>query len=109
MAGFALSRSMTEFVMSTMALGLSMGLAFTPLGALISQVVEPDHRGLAMGGYNTCIYFGMMLSAAVMGLVIPVVGFEKSFFVTAATILATTGLFSWMLKGFPPKGGMVGA
>jgi MFS transporter, DHA1 family, multidrug resistance protein len=109
MAGFALSRSMTQFVVSTMALGLSMGLAFTPLGALISQVVAPDQRGLAMGGYNTCIYFGMMLSAAFMGLVIPVVGFEKSFFVTAATILATTGLFSWMLKGFPPKASMVGA
>jgi MFS family permease len=109
MAGFALSRSMTEFVMSTMALGLSMGLAFTPLGALISQVVEPDHRGLAMGGYNTCIYFGMMLNAAVMGWIISLVGFEKSFYLTAATIFATTGLFSWMLKGFPPKGVMEGA
>jgi MFS family permease len=109
MVGFALSRSMTQFVLSTVALGLSMGLAFTPLGALISQVVPPDQRGLAMGGYNTCIYFGMMLSAAVMGLVIPVLGFERSFYLTAAMILASTGWFSWMMKGFPAKGGMVGA
>jgi len=49
------------------------------------------------------------LNAAVMGWIISLVGFEKSFFVTAAMILATTGLFSWMLKGFPPKGGMEGA
>lgn len=104
MAGFALSRSMTQFVLSTIALGLSMGLAFTPLGALISQVVAPDHRGLAMGGYNTCIYFGMMSSAAAMGWVISVFGFEESFFVSAAMILASAGLFWWMMKGFPPKG-----
>ena len=70
MVGFGISENIGHFMMFAITLGLSMGLAFTSVGALIAEVVLPEYRGLAMGGYNTCIYYGMMLSAAFMGGVI---------------------------------------
>ncbi len=71
-----------------------MGLAFTSVGALIAEAVPPESRGLAMGGYNTCIYLGMMLSSGVMGSVIQMVGFAGSFFICAGIILALIPIFS---------------
>jgi DHA1 family multidrug resistance protein-like MFS transporter len=65
---------------------------------LISEVVSPDSRGLAMGGYNTAIYFGMMLSSLVMGMVIRAIGFKYSFFIVAIINLATTGVFYLMFS-----------
>ncbi len=56
-------------------LGVSMGVAFTALAALVADVVPPELRGMAMGGYNSCIYLGMMASAASMGTVIARFGF----------------------------------
>jgi predicted MFS family arabinose efflux permease len=42
-----------------------------------------------MGGYNTCIYFGIMLASATMGLVIERSGYLAAFVLAAAV----TGLF----------------
>ena len=70
MAGFAISKSIIHFVTFAIAFGASMGLAFTSVGALIAEVVSLESRGLAMGGYNTCIYFGMMASSASIGWII---------------------------------------
>jgi MFS family permease len=75
------------------AVGMSMGLAFTALGALISEVVSPDARGLAMGGYNSAIYMGMMLSSLVMGAIIREIGFRNGFLIVAGINAAAAGLF----------------
>ena len=103
MAGFAISVNASHFIWFATAFGVSMGLAFTSVGALIAEVVQPDTRGLAMGGYNTCIYFGMMLSSALMGGVIQVVGFEKGFILTAAINLLFVGFFYLLVKRFVPQ------
>jgi sugar phosphate permease len=79
-----------------------MGLAFTSIGALIAEVVPQESRGLAMGGYNTCIYFGMMLSSALMGPVIKVIGFESAFVITAGVNFVFIGFFHLFIKGFAP-------
>jgi MFS family permease len=65
-AAFGISRNTGHFVLFSILFGIGMSLAFTSAGALIAEVVPAESRGLAMGGYNTCIYLGMMLSSAIM-------------------------------------------
>jgi len=74
------------------------GLAFTSIGALIAEVVPVESRGLAMGGYNTCIYFGMMISSASMGPIIRKIGFESGFLITALINLLLVGFFYLLMK-----------
>lgn len=77
--------------------GGSMAAAFTAIGALISEAVPTRIRGLAMGGYNTCIYGGFAISAATLGAVISRFGFSIGFALAggmcAAATLALTPLF----------------
>jgi MFS transporter, DHA1 family, multidrug resistance protein len=103
MTGCGLSQSMGQFVWSAGLLGIGMGLAFTSVGALIVEVVPPASRGSAMGGYNTCIYLGMMLSSMIMGAVNATFGFATGFILTAGVNLVFLGLFSRFFKGFVPS------
>ncbi len=98
LAGFGMVHTLTAFIALAMISGAVQGLAFTPLGALISEVVPVESRGLAMGGYNTAIYLGMMLGAAGMGLVIQGIGFENGFFVAAGINLLFTLIFFLIFK-----------
>jgi len=102
MAGFGVARTVGHFIMFAIALGISMGLAFTSIGALIAETVDSESRGLAMGGYNTCIYFGMMLSSALMGTVIQMIGFKYGFFLTAFVNLLLIGIFYLLMQNFSP-------
>lgn len=102
MAGFGISRTAIHFIVFAVALGLSMGLAFTSIGALIVETVDSESRGLAMGGYNTCIYFGMMLSSALMGTVIQRIGFEYGFYLTAMVNFLLIGIFYFLMRNFSP-------
>jgi MFS family permease len=70
---------MAQFVLAAGLVGISMGLAFTSVGALIAEVVPASSRGSAMGGYNTCIYLGMMLSSMIMGKFCQSAGFAVGF------------------------------
>ena len=101
LAGFAISKKPIHFMTFAIAFGSSMGLAFTSVGALIAEVVPLESRGLAMGGYNTCIYFGMMLSSASMGGIIRNIGFEQGFLITAVINLILVGFFYLLMKEFP--------
>jgi DHA1 family multidrug resistance protein-like MFS transporter len=103
MAGFGISTRIRHFVSFAVALGTSMGLAFTSIGALIAEVVPVESRGLAMGGYNTCIYFGMMISSASMGPIIRNIGFESGFMITAVINLLLVGFFYLLMIEFSPK------
>ena len=64
-------------------LGAAMATAFTAIGAVLSESVPTRVRGLAMGGYNTCIYGGFAVSAATLGAVISRFGFAAGFAVSA--------------------------
>ncbi|HEU5360266.1 MAG TPA: MFS transporter, partial [Candidatus Deferrimicrobiaceae bacterium] len=79
-------------------IGGAMAAAFTAIGAVLSESVPARVRGLAMGGYNTCIYGGFAVSAATLGVVISRFGFASGFGVAgglcALSILAFTYLFS---------------
>lgn len=74
-------------------LGVSMGVAFTALSALIADIVPHELRGMAMGGYNSCIYLGMMASASTMGGVIAKYGYKAGFIGASATTLILTWSF----------------
>ncbi len=100
MAGFAISKHTIHFVLFAIAFGTSMGLAFTSIGALIAEVVPVASRGLAMGGYNTCIYLGMLTSSVSMGAIIQKIGFENGFFLTAAINFLLVGFFHFLMKNF---------
>ena len=93
LVGFGFSHNFWAFTVLAMVSGAVQGVGFTPLGALISEVVPVQSRGLAMGGYNTAIYLGMMLGAAGMGPVISRMGFEAGFFLAAGINLASLAGF----------------
>lgn len=106
MSGFGLAHGITVFLCYSIAFGTSMGLAFTSIGALIAEAVPPHQRGLAMGGYNTCIYFGMMLSSAVMGPIIKAIDFVNAFLISGAINLFLIGLFYLLMRDFSPYKGV---
>jgi predicted MFS family arabinose efflux permease len=53
-----------------------------------------------MGGYNTCIYLGMMSSSAAMGSVINSFGFVTSYVLTGMLLLISAAGFYLLIKDF---------
>lgn len=72
------------------AVGGSMAATFTAIGAVLSESVPTRIRGLAMGGYNTCIYGGFAVSAATLGAVISWSGFPAGFAVAGGLCAVAT-------------------
>jgi MFS transporter, DHA1 family, multidrug resistance protein len=102
LAGYGVSRRPLDFILCAVTMGISMGLAFTSVAALCVETAPPEHRGIAMGGYNSAIYLGMMVSAAGLGLIIRVVGFKDGFLLTTLITLLITGIAFLLMKGFSP-------
>jgi MFS family permease len=104
LAAFGMAHTLTHFLLVSSALGLAMGLGFTPVGALIAEVVPAADRGLAMGGYNTCIYLGMMISSAMMGVVIGWLGYTWSYALMGVIVALSTWGFYLLIRDFsgPP-------
>jgi MFS family permease len=110
LAGYGISRSPLHFNLCAVAMGLSMGLAFTSVAAFSVETVLPEFRGLAMGGYNSAIYLGMMVSSAGLGPIISRIGFTDGFLITAFITLLITGGSYLLMKGFvPPRAQSVGS
>ncbi len=98
LTGIGASLQLTAFMLWALVSGASLGLAFTSVGALMAASVAANARGVAMGGYNTCIYFGMMTSSVFMGAVIEVLGFAAGFYLTALVNLGFSGLFVLVIR-----------
>lgn len=103
LAAFGLCRSVLPLMGVAALMGMSMGVAFTAVGALIAEVVPREQRGLAMGCYNTCVYAGMMLCAAGMGPVIREEGFRVGFFLNGAVGVAVLLLFVTLYQRRPAR------
>jgi DHA1 family multidrug resistance protein-like MFS transporter len=99
-AAFGLASRPYQFILIAVALGVSMGLAFTSIGALTAETAPAELRGLAMGGYNSSIYLGMMLSSALMGPVIRFTGFLDGFLLAGLVNLLVIGFCHFLLKDF---------
>jgi MFS family permease len=100
MMGLGFSAHILSFLVFAGLLGIAMAIAFTSIGALIAEMVDDASRGLAMGGYNACIFFGMMASSGIMGDVIQVTGFEKGFLLSAAASSVAVVGFLWLSKNY---------
>jgi MFS family permease len=79
--------------------GASMAAAFTAIGAVLSESVATRIRGLAMGGYNTCIYGGFLVSAATLGVVIERFGYGVGFAVAGLACTLSTVAVAALLGG----------
>jgi MFS family permease len=92
-----LSREKLPLYLLFAGAGGAMAATFTAIGAVLSESVAARVRGLAMGGYNTCIYGGFMVSAATLGAVIERSGYAAGFAVAglacALSTPAVAGLF----------------
>ncbi|MDD2466350.1 MAG: MFS transporter [Desulfobulbus sp.] len=93
-ASFGVCTNLMNLFCAAAAMGLSMGIAFTVICALIVDAVPARVRGLAMGCYNTCVYLGMMLSAIGLGMLIREHGFRLGFFLTGGIIVIVLVLFA---------------
>jgi MFS family permease len=102
-AAFGLAGRVGYFILCAAALGASMALAFTSIGALTAEAAPPEFRGLAMGGYNAAIYLGMMLSSALMGPVIRSLGFTDGFLLTGLINLILLAGFYLLMRGFTSR------
>jgi len=98
LAGFAFSRTLWSLMAVAGLMGISMGVAFTVIGALIAEVVPRPQRGLAMGCYNTSVYAGMMLNSLLMGQVIKRQGFQVGFLLTGGAVLLVMLLFRFLYR-----------
>jgi MFS family permease len=84
-------------------LGLSLGLAFPSLGASIGEVVPRHLRGAAMGGFNACIFLGMLVNAMLMGTVIEAIGYAGCFWLSALANGLLAGLALILMRGMREK------
>lgn len=99
-AAFSPARSFFQFILAALALGVSNAVAFTSIGALIAETAAARIRGLAMGGYNAAIYFGLMTGSIGLGPVIEAVGFASGFLLTGALNLPFVVFFAWSMTGY---------
>ncbi len=77
--------------------GAAMAATFTAIGAVLSESVATRNRGLAMGGYNTCIYAGFTVSAATLGVVIERAGYAAGFAVAGLACTLSTAAAAGLL------------
>jgi len=98
MVGFGTATSLWQFLAYAVTLGAGLALAFTSVGALIPLVVPPYSRGLAMGGYNTCIYFGIMLASAIMGTVIQKTSYRVAFSASSGVVILVILVFALLMN-----------
>jgi len=100
MAGFAAADAFAAFLAASLGLGLSLAIAFTSIGALIAETAGPRFRGIAMGGYNSFIYFGLMAGSIGLGPLIETVGFAGGFLLAAGFNLFFMVFFAWSMTTF---------
>jgi len=99
-AGFAFAGTFLHFLLAALCLGLNLAVTFTSIGALIAETVEPRFRGLALGGYNSCIYLGLMAGSLGLGSLMEAVGFANGFLLAGAFNSFFVAFFAWSMVGF---------
>lgn len=99
MAVLGLTSTLVMANVGAAVLGLSLGVAFPSLGASIGEVVPKHLRGAAMGGFNACIFLGMLANAMLMGMAIEAIGYSSCFWLSALTSGLLAGLALVLMRG----------
>lgn len=102
MACLGMVTHISAFLAVAAGLGFCMGIGFTAIGALMTELVSPGCRGLAMGGYNSAIYLGMMLGSLLMGAVVKEIGFKNGFLLIGLVNVLMTGGFHVIFRRILP-------
>ena len=92
------SGSLATLILCAALLGAGMGLTFTAISSLVAVAMPPGQRGLGMGLYNSCIYLGMMLSSAIMGMVISRTSYGTGFLIAGIVTFITAALFLYLYR-----------
>jgi MFS family permease len=103
LTGFALSQRLPHFLINAVFLGVGMAVAFPSIGAIITEVTSPLVRGVAMGGYNAAIYFGIMSASLSMGPAIEKWGYSVAFEISSSLILLLVVVFAIMMRHYQKK------
>lgn len=90
-------------MLGAVVMGVGMALSFTSIGALIAEKTPPAQRGLAMGMYNSCVYLGMMLGSAGMGVALHWVSYASGFMLAGLLAVATMVAFMLLDNDQHPK------
>jgi len=98
LAAYGLCHTVASFMATAVAMGISMGAAFTVICTLIADAVPKEKRGLAMGCYNTSIYIGMLLGSIGMAPIIRGEGFRIGFFLNGAVGVVVLVLFRYLYR-----------
>ncbi len=104
MAVLGLANTLMMAYVGAAILGLSLGVAFPSLGASIGEVVPRHLRGAAMGGFNACIFLGMLANAMLMGMVIEAIGYSNCFWLSALVNGLLGGLALVLMRGMRKPG-----
>ena len=99
MAVLGLANTLGLASVAAATLGLSLGVAFPSLGASIGEVVPKHLRGAAMGGFNACIFLGMLANAMLMGVAIEAFGYSNCFWLSALFNAVVAGLALVLMRG----------
>lgn len=100
MVGFAESHRLFHFLASAVLLGCGMATAFPSIGAIIANVTPPSFMGIAMGGYNTAIYFGIMSASLIMGPIVEEWGYGVAFETSAVITFLAVFAFVLMMRRY---------
>ncbi len=97
------TRGVLPLYLLFIGIGGAMAAAFTAIGAVLSESVPTRIRGLAMGGYNTCIYGGFAVSAATLGAPISRFGFAAGFVAAGGLCALSVLLFLLLFPSSPAR------
>lgn len=97
------TRGVLPLYLLFIGIGGAMAASFTAIGAVLSESVPTRIRGLAMGGYNTCIYGGFAVSAATLGAPISRFGFAAGFAVAGGLCTLSVLLFFLLFPSSSPR------
>lgn len=78
--------------------GISYGLLFPSVSALVADHTEPHERGTGMGIFHAMLTAGVAIGAPVMGWVGERIGLDKGLLATPVVLVAALVLAVWALK-----------
>jgi len=80
-------------------IGFGMGISFSAIGSLISEVVPSNIRGTAMGLYSTLIYGGLMVSSIITGPIVQAFSYGVAYLTLGIVNFAGSILFYYLSDG----------
>jgi len=79
-------------------LGLSHGLLFPSLNALVLAETPPERRGRVQALFFGSFHFGVTVSGVLLGALVPYLGYDDLFVVSGVCVLLVVARFAWRTR-----------